>query len=96
MSKEVGSVLNSDSDSMYSRRQIDWREDRFAIYLKEKSIVSGLTAIQADQLLSFLRAQEKAFLELRRFSVFEHEDGIYEHRLGSYVLVRDVSKLLGI
>lgn len=32
---------------------------------------------------------------LRRFAIFESEDGIYEHKNGSYVLYRDVAAMLG-
>ena len=75
----------------------DWREDRCSLYGPRGPIVSGLAPYQRRSLMDhFVREanhlRQRAF-DLRRFAVFEVEDGVYEDRRGSYVLFKDVRDL---
>jgi hypothetical protein len=72
----------------------DWRPDRCSLYGPHGPITSGLTMHQARDLrCHFMQEADRmrnSAYSLTRYSCFEHEDGVYERRDGSYVLFKDV------
>lgn len=77
-------------------RNIDPRDDRFAIYCGDKCVASGLDKNQRDSILSHLHALEAAVSNVRRYAVFENEDGVYEHPAGNYAQVSEIRKAMAL